>query len=379
MATFIELRLTKDGLSYYNYHWFWGLRLNIQEVLPNNMAICLDAFIQDKSQWPGLKEKYTKIAQRNFMVRFFYRLFNIDNFALMTHMIAAIKALYTLEKENMMPEIHTAVSWFIPWVYNFWFSDAPGLQEETPPAEKQANSMSGSYQPANEKIQNKGCMIDERMLTRLQLLGIKKTNGETLTLIEINHAYKQAAKKGPYRHPDKGGSKEVFCELSTAMESLRLLFCPDETDAAELSELWREEEEILSRAEASLSRTEASLAEMRASHAEMRESHAEMRESHAEMRESHAEMRASHAEMRKTLEDMRNTMADIAERLAKIASTNESYETEELANQSLTNEDEASMSILSVAPLGLFAPVLSQKLLKTKNEYISGKLRPLAH
>ena len=450
MATFAGLRLSKEDLSYYDYHWFWGLRLH-SAVLPTNMAMCLDAFIQDESQWACLKEQYTNIDQRHFIVRFFYRLFNIDNFALMTHMLAAINALdenqLPLEIENMKSEtplaptdipfwaLHIRISrHFYPAdpslaleiakkekslskpniladetsqggakpitgllryaparVQRFFHASAPGLKNEAPQMEKRADSQNIPGKPADETSQSKEFIVDERMQSHLQLLGIKKTNGEMLALIEVRRAYRRAANEGPYRHTDKGGSKEAFCKLTTAVESLKLLFCSDQTNARQLSELWREVGETLSRAEASLSRAEASHAEMRemhadmrASHADMRASHADMRASHADMREMHADMRASHADMREMHADMRetldhvngtldrvggtldhaegafdsldNAMADLTQRLTRTAISNGSYGVAEFINQPLASELEVLMPILSVAQLGFFAP-----------------------
>ena len=278
MATFTGLALNKDQISYYDYHWFWGLRLN-KTVIPNNISCLLKDLIIHEKRLLDLINQYTSIGQRNFIVRFFYRLFNIDNFALNTHILAAAKAMnegqLEPEKQNMQSktsQIYTDTPlWnlrakFANYVANIrkqFYPDGPSLQNGAQVAEEQADSISKSDKVNNQNIQTNEFMVDARMQSHLKLLNINKKNGDTILLADVRRAYRKAANEGPYRHTDKGGSKNAFCQLTDAVDSLTLLFFPEKSDAVKLSDLWRDTEETLDRTEALLAVIKVEQAETR--------------------------------------------------------------------------------------------------------------------
>ena len=56
MATLRGKKLSRYDLSYYDYHWFWGLRHNAR-VLPENMLTLHEQLMGNKKEWFYLKEQ----------------------------------------------------------------------------------------------------------------------------------------------------------------------------------------------------------------------------------------------------------------------------------------------------------------------------------
>ena len=127
-----EAQLHEKNMKYYYYHWFWGLSKTKvgQPLHANNMARLVDELKQNEAQFSQLKQQELSIKGKNVLVRFFYWLFNINNYVLNRHQLsimgAHIKNTKSSEKECMVPNS----SWFHN-KFNSTYSRNCALQPES--------------------------------------------------------------------------------------------------------------------------------------------------------------------------------------------------------------------------------------------------------
>ena len=324
MATLRGKKLSRYDLSYYDYHWFWGLRHNAR-VLPENMLTLHEQLMGNKKEWFYLKEQKITIGQQNRIILFFYQLFNIDDFALNTYKLDAIKTLYDYQLELDQAELFNGATGSAPQSssnpmlasqYHFFYTASPSVLD---------NASNVLKSKTSELSQELKLLVDESIQPHLRTIGIDKKNGDQITLIELKHAYRKAALVGPYRHPDKGGNKEGFCKLSSALDSLDAFFFPDQHEGLSLNREWQDIFETLTRAEQSLTRTENSL---------------------EEIGKSNAEMKASVVDLNDTLQKLQAGVSDLMLRIAELERRNNEDDLEQAEEFSLEGEFETDSAAL---------------------------------
>ena len=102
------ISLSRADISHVDYHWFWGLRYN-QVVQTPNMANRLDELMNDDRLLQSLREQQTRVEEHNFIVRAFFRLFNIDNYTHNSYALVFLGA-YDVYQEREKSEVNSSKS-----------------------------------------------------------------------------------------------------------------------------------------------------------------------------------------------------------------------------------------------------------------------------
>lgn len=231
--------LGRNELSQYTYHWFWGLRHH-QEALPHNLLFHINQLVINGALNRLIAEQ-EQCNKRNFFLRFFYYVFNINDAALNGYLIAAVVALIQakdpliLESESMFERVKQLRMDTFPTLgeafysvrsFIFWpFKKAWGASGIPDSGERAANKEKPYAEPNNNPQQSKDdeglhqFTITNELKPFLEQLGIETPLGERLTWAEVRTAFR---KKALQVHPDKaGGSKETFQELLSSFDGFK--------------------------------------------------------------------------------------------------------------------------------------------------------------
>ena len=219
---------SKEELSHYSYHWFWGLRYN-KSVRLDNIAegLC------DSNVLYNCLSQEKRLSQRNVIIRLFYRLFNINNYALNRYRLAAFKAIKkynaSIQGRNIMesdtlerPRAGNVLSRLVQGVSGLW--RRPSKTSVVIRTVDGATSEAAG--PTEDALGEQTITVTESMQPHLQTLGIYQTTDSGLTWADVKKAYYKMAR---IIRTDKGGDNG--CGLIT------LSFPADSRDKKRLSDL----------------------------------------------------------------------------------------------------------------------------------------------
>jgi hypothetical protein len=85
------LKLDATTLKHLNYHWLWGLRSN-EIPQPVNLSSSVEALLGNKHLLTDRIRSQQTLNQHHAVFRFFYWLFNVNNYTYHAYLLAACKA-----------------------------------------------------------------------------------------------------------------------------------------------------------------------------------------------------------------------------------------------------------------------------------------------
>ena len=191
------------------------------------------------SDFPRLKSvnsNQMSLAQANGFIRFFYWLFNIDNYAVNAYLLAACR-LHNPEVFRSLNEpshpwteierkcVH--LTWTIKKLQSLGVIHT---KQPVEPAEQTSIIVlnptgpiprGSEAQPSTLSRVMRPIKINPYIEDSVATLGIQRVDGEFLSWEEFKQAFFLKARKA---HPDRGGSEQEFGRINTAAEKIRLLF-----------------------------------------------------------------------------------------------------------------------------------------------------------
>jgi hypothetical protein len=240
---------TKDfdikRLKYLNFHWFWGLWYSTKQQ-PGNIGSEVEALIRDENKLNQIITNQLIINQQNVVLRFFYRLFNINNYAFHTYLLEAYngyKQRQESRQENILamnrednersstaemsakmpsPLFDITTPWSFSGIYNYFTS--PSKNSSEPNAENTA-VINEELPSKEEQAKDEFFLITFAMQPHLKVLGIHSNIGDKVTLSHYKSTCRAQWLKS---HPDKPtGSNDLFCRVNNAIESIKNLLNPE--------------------------------------------------------------------------------------------------------------------------------------------------------
>ena len=238
-------QLNRVALSRFNYHWLWGLRYNAV-VQTNNLTARFAELRADNAVLCELWIQQASVNQYHFIVHVFYRLFNLDNYALNTYILVAYEAYVahqsSVDKEINMPFIlqreEGGLNW-LDWARHrmYHFCNFNGLFRSS---DHIANDNGVNAETDSDTSEDPGdrtwtvreavapihqsddiqLTVRSNMQPFLSLLDLNINTGALLNLSDVRVAYRR---KVLLAHPDRGGSNERFHAVQNALEQLKCL------------------------------------------------------------------------------------------------------------------------------------------------------------
>ena len=240
-----DLKIDSTTLPHFDYHWFWGLRYSKapQRV---NFGVEVVALLNDEVKLAELIARQTKLYhEHNAVERYFYWLFNINNYTYQSYVLAACKGYqnylaHTLEKEGSMPTTNKSrwealtsalthanekiKRFFSPQTSAAFMKKADDEADD----EVSANALVTRQEPSAAAAEASAAMpisqdveavmVTAAMQPHLAVLGINLQLGDSLKLADFKSSCKAQFLA---THPDKGGSDEAFRSMKEAAEALR--------------------------------------------------------------------------------------------------------------------------------------------------------------
>ena len=189
-----------------------------------------------------LIERQTKLYHgHNAVVRYFYWLFNINNYTYQSYVLAACKGYrnyldHTLEKEDTILEsnklrwdgLTSALAHAGRMIERFWSQAARDVFAKKADDEVSANALVRRQEPSAAAAEASAAMpisqdveavmVTAAMQPHLAVLGINLQLGDSLKLADFKSSCRA---RYLATHPDKGGSDEAFRSVKEAAEALR--------------------------------------------------------------------------------------------------------------------------------------------------------------
>ena len=236
--------LQKKHLLRYSHHWFWGFRVDkpVKESL-FDLATQLDSDAENRNK---LEHQIETIGERTWLVRALYWLFNYKQYRLHFYQLQAYIALKCYQQGSEMlgeedkrkveldgafwtDSLRVVTQWTVvplgthvvrgfSWFYELAMPTlSAGIKyikapwEAAPPAE-------GAASPAPQSTTG-NFNVQTEMLSSLEVLGIIKQPGASLSVTELKKAYRKRCLE---THPDKAGeaSREAFIAVQEAYEGI---------------------------------------------------------------------------------------------------------------------------------------------------------------
>lgn len=344
--------LNKATISHYDYHWFWGLRCN-SHVPAKNLTIPVEELEQNASLLLSLQTQQTQVMARSVLTRFFFRWFNINNYAHNSYKLAAFDAYKEFkqeygnaaEEEGLYPRYGVRMEllkdsswdWATQRMIKLLFSAYRiGLRSYTAPPK---SAPSKNFQPESNPIVSQHFMVKPKMLPYLKVLNIQANGGEYLSWLEVKQAFRREAL---CRHPDKpGGSHELFCELKEALESLKAQVYGSKPELKQqwdtyFSDAFEELSREIARAHSTLDRVDEIYVEISQTHKEISQTLKEISQTQKGISQTLKEIRQTNQEIRQTNQEMDQTLTQLEAKMAAYIQSTRSQQVEQKPEESLT-------------------------------------------
>ena len=281
-----DLKIDSTTLTHFDYHWFWGLRYSKapQRV---NFGIEVVALLSNEVKLAEVIARQTKLYhEHNAVERYFYWLFNINNYTYQSYVLAACKGYqnyldHTLEKEDTMPTtnklpLDRLASFLAPagrMIQRLWPKTSVAFAKKADD-EVSANALVRRQEPSSAAAEASSAaamsiskdvevvIVTAAMQPHLAVLGINLQLGDSLKLADFKSSCRARYLAA---HPDKGGSDEAFRRVSEAAEALRKIISsqanPADLPSQEdnLAEFWAEFNASMAEVWASLAMDKAKL------------------------------------------------------------------------------------------------------------------------
>ena len=240
---FNVLKFDAVSLTHLDYHWFWGLRYS-KTPNPVNLGADVGKLMKDESKLADIINSQANLyIDHNATLRFFYWLFNINNYTYHAYLLAACKGHQNYLNRSFEKGTSMTTPYNIGWgilasgmvaglgyagrrIYRFLTDAAEAsptkkatdnvpsnalvkLQEATSAAKREAT-------PEHADVE--AVIVTAPMLPHLEVLGINLSPGDSLKLSDF-----KSTCRARYLavHPDKpGGTTEEFRRVREAAESL---------------------------------------------------------------------------------------------------------------------------------------------------------------
>ena len=239
---FNALKFDEVSLTHLNYHWFWGLRYS-KTPQSVNLGADVGKLMKDESKLADIINSQANLyINHNAMARFFYWLFNINNYSYHAYLLAACKGHQNYLSRSLEKGASMTTPYNIGWgilasgmvaglgyagrrIYRF-LTDAA----ETNPTKEASDDVSSSSlvrlleaasktkrEATTHLADVEAVIVTAPMLAHLKVLGIDLNPGDTLKLSVFKSTCRARYLSA---HPDKGGTTEEFRRAREAAESL---------------------------------------------------------------------------------------------------------------------------------------------------------------
>ena len=270
--------LTRNDLSHYYYHRLLGLRKSANRKA-DNLDYLAGELNGSNLRLQALQSQQAAMTEQYYIVRLFYRFFNINNYAFNTYLVAA-HDVYTVSQNERetVPTLEAGIpvskerglmqqllslleysargisagityardivarynpSLVIQFIRNYFRSNAieqgRGHSEIGRILVTNVVAPVADHLPAIETASGKQFCIIEAMHAPLQVLGIDGPNGGMLSWADVKTAYRQKALS---THPDRGHLNTEFHAVKEALDRLQELIFDEPQSDAELSTQW---------------------------------------------------------------------------------------------------------------------------------------------
>ncbi|MCX7116732.1 MAG: hypothetical protein NTW94_02270 [Legionellales bacterium] len=240
------INLNHHDLEHYDYHWILGLRYHTKPPIPNLLTL-LDARLKQKTGIHDLETQQTRLLQRPFLIRFFYQLFNIDDFAFNTYLLATYHVCQSTQKDvkHSMPKVEHQTTkpadvhleeTLDPTTSSPHSKDQgmPLAHDSTIEPENVTTPPPASS-PTNNAPSTHVFMVNSHLLLDLVTIGLRSSVGDTLTWARVKQAFRA---KVLLVHPDKPkGNAEDFHQLLYAFDHLKALLFNEHDDQGNFKDL----------------------------------------------------------------------------------------------------------------------------------------------
>ena len=242
LLVFDSFKLDETTLTHLTYHWFWGLRYS-KTPKPVNLGVEISRLVKDESKLADIINSQVNLyIDHNAMVRFFYWLFNINNYTYHAYLLAACKGhqnyLYPSSEKGTSMTTPYNIGWGIlasgmvaglgyagRRIYRFLTDAAEASPTKKATDDVASNALvklqetSAAKRDATpERADVESVIVTASMLPHLEVLGINLSPGDSLNLSDFKSTCRARYLAS---HPDKpGGTPEVFRCVREAAESL---------------------------------------------------------------------------------------------------------------------------------------------------------------
>lgn len=228
-----------------DYHWLWGIRYK-KSPEQGNVGSAINTLCSDVTRREAMQAAQLAIYEKPAFIRFFYWLFNMNNYSYNGYVLAAYQAYTsnlsqnskdntTMIQQGAMAVVGLgvatvgAIAYFGKGILRVL--TGTGVREHNQSTQRSLVLLGAANAPVQRAagtIKQDAIMISSEMMPYLIVLDINLEIGRTLSR---THFRSICRARWLRTHRDTGGSDEAFLRANSAIQSLNAFFNRQDKDA----------------------------------------------------------------------------------------------------------------------------------------------------